>query len=357
MFGLAWARLAQAHATLYGASVPSPGEAEAARRALTKAERIAPTVPETYQAQAVYQDLVRRDPARTLVAADAGLARIPDQSDLMALAAVAELRLGRFEAAIARLRRAQTVDPRSFIVASFLGVALYFQRRWGEARRVLEHALSISPTDLSALESRVTTYLGEGDLAGARRVLAETPPAVDAQLAAHLAVMGLYWVLEEAAQRQVLTLPPSAFDDNRAEWALVRAQLYHLRGDTATAQVYADSARIAYDAQLRANPGNDGLHSSRGLALAYLGLKAEAMREGEQGAELLPMSRDAMWGPSRQHELVRIYLLVGEPEKALNRLEPLLKVPYYLSPGWLRIDPMFAPLRGNSRFERLVRGS
>ena len=44
-------------------------------------------------------------------------------------------------------------------------------------------------------------------------------------------------------------------------------------------------------------------------------------------------------------------------EKALDQLEPLLKIPYYLSPGWLKIDPTFAPLRGNPRFERLVNGS
>ena len=45
---------------------------------------------------------------------------------------------------------------------------------------------------------------------------------------------------------------------------------------------------------------------------------------------------------------------MGEPDKALDRLEPLLPIPYYLSPGGLRIDPTFALLRGNPRFERLV---
>ena len=69
---------------------------------------------------------------------------------------------------------------------------------------------------------------------------------------------------------------------------------------------------------------------------------------------LLPNAKDAFLGPYSQHQLARIYILVGEPEKALDQLEPLLKFPYYLSPGWLKIDPNFDPLRGNPRFERLI---
>ena len=57
-----------------------------------------------------------------------------------------------------------------------------------------------------------------------------------------------------------------------------------------------------------------------------------------------------------QLQLARIYLLVGEPEKALDQLEPLLKVPFYLSPGWLRIDPTFEPVRKNPRFQKMVEG-
>jgi len=62
-------------------------------------------------------------------------------------------------------------------------------------------------------------------------------------------------------------------------------------------------------------------------------------------------------GPYFQHQLVRIYILVGEPEQALDKLEPLLKIPYFLSPAWLKIDPNFDPLRGNPRFQKLVAGT
>jgi hypothetical protein len=48
---------------------------------------------------------------------------------------------------------------------------------------------------------------------------------------------------------------------------------------------------------------------------------------------------------------------VGEPKKALDVLGPLLEIPYFLSPGWLRIDPNFDRLRTNPRFRKLAAGA
>ena len=81
------------------------------------------------------------------------------------------------------------------------------------------------------------------------------------------------------------------------------------------------------------------------------------MRQGKLAVEKLPISKDAYQGAYIQHQLARIYILVGEPDKALDQLEPLLKIPYYLSPAWLKIDPAFDPLRKNPRFQQLVEGT
>jgi hypothetical protein len=37
-------------------------------------------------------------------------------------------------------------------------------------------------------------------------------------------------------------------------------------------------------------------------------------------------------------------------------LERLLEAPNMMTPGWLRVDSNFDPLRGNPRFERLAAG-
>jgi len=68
------------------------------------------------------------------------------------------------------------------------------------------------------------------------------------------------------------------------------------------------------------------------------------------------MRRKMCRGAYLQHQLIRIYLIADEPDKAPARLEPLLKIPFYLSLGWLRIDPTFNPLRTSPRFQKLVEG-
>ena len=110
-------------------------------------------------------------------------------------------------------------------------------------------------------------------------------------------------------------------------------------------RLHAGEASNAFEKQLKSAPEDAGTQASLAVALAYAGRKDEAVREGQRAVALRPVSRDAIDGPYYLHQLARIYILVGESEKALDQLEPLLKMPYYLSPGWLKIDPNFDPLR------------
>jgi len=354
----AWAQLGRARAVLYANSTPAPELAAQARDAANRSRALGPDRPEGQLALGEFYRSVQVDNRQALAAYEAGLKLAPTNVDLLVGAALAEQSLGHWEPSLRHLTQAAALDPRAANTARRTTRTLLWLRRYPEAQAAADRSLMLAPTNLQIIEQRAMVALAQGDLAGAQAVVRAALPNVDP--AALLAFFGnfqdLYWVLEDAEQQQLLTLPPSAFDDDRGTWSAVRAQTYGLRKDLAKARVYADSAQLAFREQLRATPDDDQRHVLRGLALAYLGRKAEAIEEGERGVALLPVSRDAFAGAYTQHQLVRIYLLVGEPEKALDQLEPLLKIPYYLSPGWLRIDPTLAPLRGNPRFERLIAG-
>jgi len=355
----AWAQLARARAALYLNSTPTLAGAEAARRAAERARALAPTRPEGHRALGSYYSYVLVDNPRALTEDSTALALAPGNADLLAVVGLDELSLGRSEAARGHLEQAARLDPRSATTARRLGLVLLHTRHYPEAQQADDRALRLAPANLDVREDRAMVALAQGDLAGAQAVLRGIPKEVDpTALVAYVSQFwDLYWVLDEEQQRLLLRLTPSAFDDDRSVWGIVLAQTYALRGNMAKARVYADSARLADEQQLRATPQDAQRHVFLGLALAFLGRKVEAVREGERGAALLPINRDAYSGAYFQHQLARIYLLVGEPEKALDHLEPLLKMPYYLSPGWLKIDPNFDPLRGNPRFERLLNGS
>jgi len=361
-FALAWARLGQSRAYAYDRWGSLPADAQAARVAVERAQALAPGSPDVQLALGIYQVQVPNDLLRALEAYRVGLERAPANADLLSSAAVVERALGRFDAALAHLDQALNVDPRSVRGMRVRAYTRLMLRRWGDARADADRALALAPGNLELAQTKVMTFLGEGDLAGARDVLRALPKDTD-PAAMVVFIAGdedLYWVLDDAQQRLLLSLSPARFGGDRAAWGIVLAEVYALRGDQTRARTYADSARIAVEEQLRAAsltaPGAAGQHVLLGLALALMGRRSDAIREAEHGVALLPVAWGPIFGSDLLHLLARIDVLAGEPEKALDELERLLRIPYYLSPGWLRIDPNFAPLGGNPRFERLVAG-
>ncbi len=358
-FAQAWARVSVANSLLYSNSTPVPVLAERARQAGEKAIALAPNRPEGYVALGAYERLVAHDYNRGLEQYEKGLRLAPGDATALRATALAEEGLGRWDSAVEHLRQAVRLDPRDVNNVGTLGNTLLPLRRYPEAREAYDRGLGLAPTNIALIETKAMTYLGEGDLAGARAVLKAASKDVEpTALVAYVAnYYDLVWVLDEEQRELLLRLTPSAFDDDRGGWALCLVQAYALKGDAANVRTYAEEARKAYEEQLRATPDDPQRRAVLGLALAYLGRKEEAIREGERGVALDPVSKDESQGPYFQHQLVRIYMLVGEPEKALDQLEPLLKIPYYLSPGWLKIDPNFDPLRKNPRFQKLVAGA
>jgi len=135
---------------------------------------------------------------------------------------------------------------------------------------------------------------------------------------------------------------------------LLLAEAWAYRGDRAAERAHGDSARVLLERQVRDRPDDAKLLAHAGLAYARSGRKAEAIRAGRRAVALLPTSLDAYSGPFVMTRLAEIYTLVNEPDQALDTLEPLLRIPSWISPAELRSDPIWAPLRAHPRFADLA---
>jgi TolB-like protein/Tfp pilus assembly protein PilF len=357
-FAQAWAELSIYSVLLYSNSTPTQELAQRALAAAKRAIALDPGGASGHVALGRYYLTVDGDAAGAATELETARKAAPGDAAVLAVLCTVNRALGQYEKALGYARSAYELDPRSSSRPRELGWTLLWLRRPAEARPFAERAQALAPTSPSLNERLAMVWLSEGDVAGARRIIDGATQVSRADLAAYMSnYWDLSWVLDDSTQRLVLSLGPEAFDDDTAALAIVRAQLFGWRGDRAASRAWGDSAQRYFAHHLRETPNDAQRHVIRGLALAYAGKRDEAIAEGERGVALLPIEKDGESGTYFAHQLARIYLHVGQPEKALDQLEKVMSVPYYLSPAWLRIDPEFAPLRGNPRFERLARGT
>ncbi len=357
-FAQAWGELSHAATSLYANGVPTPALANQSKQAAEKAIALAPDRPAGYSALGAHEQLVENDLGRAAELYEKGRSLAPGESRFLFASAQVEEGLGRWDAAVEHLKQAERATPGVVPIPRFLGTTLIRLRRYPEAREALDRALALAPANIDAIEYKAMTFVAEGDLPAARRVLAEAMKIAEPTelLAGFANYYSLGFVLDETQRDLLLRLPPSAFDNDRGRWAVCLADAYALRGDDVRMRRYATEAVAAFSEQLVSAPKDPDRHAELGHSLALLGRKEDATREGELAVVLDPVARDKLYAPFTRHQLVEIYILAGEQEKALDALEPLLKMPYLLSPGWLKIDPAFDPLRKNRRFQRLLGG-
>ncbi len=357
-FAAAWAELAMVQVDAFRLGGLRFADAEAARGSLSRAVALAPSSSDTRAASGRYQHVVAGDPAAALLEYREGLRVAPNRSDLLSGAGATEMELGRWSEALKNLQHASRVDPRSPDAASTLGVAYLRLRRYPEARGEIDRARLLRPYSLSLAHTRARLAVAEGDLGAARRAYRAVEAVAGVRhVVAYVALReDLIWTLEDDQLRVLVSLTPADLDGGRADWSLAVAQAHHFLGDQVLARAYADSAAMAYGHMLagwgdRADRGQ--MTALRALALAHAGRRSEALADAALAGELQPLGSD-LQSSYVAYLQARIYLLAGEKEWSIERLEAILAVPDMRSRGWFRIDRTLAGLRGHPEFQKLT---
>ena len=118
-------------------------------------------------------------------------------------------------------------------------------------------------------------------------------------------------------------------------------------------QVFAE-IRKRLNLRVLEAPQDAALLSALAVLDGLLNRKEAAISEAKRAANLLPISKDAVWGPGILENLAVVYAWTGDLDLAFETLGSLTEVPYGIFYGDLKRDPRWEPLRQDPRYNRLL---
>ncbi len=362
-FFLAYCRLAFVHDLAYQDEISTPGRLALAKSAIDSAFRLRPDSGEAHLALAwhLFWGYSDYDRAR----AELALAQqsLPNNPRVYEFAGKIDRRQGRWADATHNLERACDLDPRNLRYLIDLGATyILYLHDYEQYARIMDRILALTPDSKQARIFRAFMEVDRRADTGPVRAAIEKILAEDPASAKDLFVTGQRFTLAlfdrdlDTAVALATALSQKNYveglypDFGRDFWMGVVARL---KGDETSAHPALARARAEQKEEIR-NPDDVELLSRLALIDALLGKKEEALSEGRRAIEMLPILKD-----SGIERFVKRYFLMtcawaGERELALEHLDVAARTPGGPSYGDLRLSPLWDPLRGDPRFEKIV---
>jgi TolB-like protein/class 3 adenylate cyclase/Tfp pilus assembly protein PilF len=335
--------------------------AEGALRAVT---RLRPDAGETHLARGGYAYYCLRDYGGALAELEVARRSLPNDPRIFELTGYILRRLGQLEEGARNLERSVELDPRNFLTLQQLALSFQALRRYPEEAAALDRALTIVPNDIGTKTERA---LVDFNWKAETRPLHDTIDSILAANPGAISDAADAWfdcALAErdptAAERALVALGDDPFWSENAvilSRSFGEGLLARMMKDQARAHAAFTKARLEQEKIVQAQPDYGPSLCVLGLIDAALGRKEEALREGRRAIELVPVGKDSPAGSQMLVYFAIIAAWVGENDLALQYLaangqsQGGVQVATY---GVLKLHPLWDPLRGDPRFEKIV---
>jgi TolB-like protein/Tfp pilus assembly protein PilF len=370
----AYCRLAEAHDGLYNNGFDHTSARLAlADAAVEAASRLRPNAGETHLARArnIYQGY--RDYNGALAELELARQTLPNDSRVFELAGYIQRRQpGRYEESTRTLERAIDLDPRNLQALQQIAAFNYRKLgRYADAKSAWDRLLAITPDDVTAKAERARV---DFEWKGDTRPLHEVIESIRIKNPAEVHSIADTWVICALAERDARAAKDAliaagknpialASDNVQFRRAFVEGVIARMTKDEAAARTAFTAARAEQEKIIQAQPNHGPALCVLGLIDAALGRKEEALREGRRAIELLPVERDAVVGLDMIKYFAVNAAWIGDKDLACEQLTMLIyensgskaiRHPSSVSYGELKLLPLWDPLRGDPRFEKIV---
>ncbi len=362
-FGLAWARLSYAYMVIYWSfSDRTAARLAQGTAAALRAQSLAPNLPETHLAVAYVRYWGHRDYESARRELDQALRARPNDVKLLLPYSYVARRSGRWDEAIATMRREVDLDPRNPVALDDLANTLTYIQPAGASEQYFERAVLLAPLLSQLWQDWTTARIGDGNPDRIREVIHRSEAALGKGFASWFLNgdhYGRQLLIATAAdpELRVRLLAGSIASDlpsDSAAMMTMKAALARAGGDAAGATGYADAAWSITGRLAQRDTAEPNWHNWMARAALLRGRPEDAVREARRAVEMLPASIDHVDGPDHLAMLAKAHAMAGHADSALAHLKELVALPSLWKAGAIRLSPEFASLRNDPRFVKLL---
>jgi TolB-like protein/tRNA A-37 threonylcarbamoyl transferase component Bud32/Flp pilus assembly protein TadD len=363
-FFLVYCQLAFAHDMAYDSEIDhTPARLALAQSAIDSAFRVRPNSGEAHLALGWHLYFGKSDYDRARAELALAQQSLPNNPVVYELAGSMDRSQRRWADAIHNLERACELDPRNLPYLINLGSSYLTLHDYDQHIRIMDRIVALDPERRVGRIFRASVEVyrradTEAWRAAIENMLTNEPGSEkDPFVASQRYTLALYDRDWDAAERaapvlsQKHSLQWSFPDLGHDFWVGLIARL---KGDETSARAAFMRARAQQEEEIRGHPDDAGLLADLGLIDAGLGRKEEALNEGRRAMELVSSVKNSYSEPYVKKSFAIICAWTGERELALGQLEALIKIPGSYTYGNFRLSPMWDPLRGDPRFEKIV---
>jgi len=367
-FALAYARLAywQMAGDWFVAPLTAGGLAEV-KATIDHALSLAPDLPDAHLALGFYYYWGYRRYADATAQFERVLQLAPNNVEALGGLAFIDRRRGRWPQALATLQKALLISPRDAYLMGEYGWTLCIMRRYREAERQLTRALAIEPGQTNQDALWTTRLIGLGDARSARKAY-DPLPGWRHHTQNYIGAGDIFGLINpivypdvfernfDAALRAWDSAPVNT-DAEQLTRRAARVAIEVIAGRQSAIQPECAQLRPPLEAELAKRPDAIGNLQQVAWVDVCLGRNAEAIAAARRAAEVMSVVKDAYSGAYALAGLAEVEAHAGAKDDSLKLVEQLLAMPAgeVMSVTRLRLDPVWDPLRGDPRFQALLK--
>ena len=338
----------------------TPDRISLADAAINAALRLRPDSAEAHFAQADYLFRCLRDYERAMEELAIARPGLPNSTPFFILSGYINRRRNHFHEAERDFSTAFALDPRNPNAYNLLADTYVLQRRFPEAVHVYENVLAAGEqTPIVRFRRAASMLYGTGDTGPLREILTKYP---DMEFAGGQTPFRAWMAMLDGnyaeAERLLAASPRQDFQDIDFSFyfpkSWYQAMIARAKGDSARAMAAFHECREILAQRLIVKPEHARTIAVLAQVDAGLGEKDLAIREAQHAIDLMPISKDIYDGALVLEGLAQVYAWSGDRDRAIGLVQKLVTMPGYTNYGRLKLHPLWGPLRGDPRFEKIV---